>query len=202
MSGSFAVFVWHIRQTLDPTEIRLRVSQCCCPATPGDTCCVSRPFKLQGEPSGTVAGGSIGMLRSWSKLTVAPAREKDTHRAVHMHDPPRTRAYLHPIRRAAPRRAAPPGVYFLYGPIGNLIIVRASGCQPQALPRWNICPIIISHNFEFRETTAACYSRVDFHNFELMKKRKNSSLSLIIKESKEKQNYLIKNINRFLFCKK
>lgn len=129
MSGSFAVFVWHIRQTLDPTEIRLRVSRCCCPATPGDTCCVSRPFKLQGEPSGAVAGGGIGMLRSWSKLTVEPAREKDTHRAVHMHDPPRTRAYLHPIRCTAPRHPAL-SVYFLYGPIGNLIIVRASGCQP------------------------------------------------------------------------
>lgn len=43
-----------------------------------------------------------------------------------MHDPPRTRAYLHPIHRTAPALS----VYFLYEPIGNLIIVRASGCQP------------------------------------------------------------------------
>lgn len=95
------MFVWHIRQTLEPTEIRLRVSRCCCPTTPGDTCCVSRSFKLQVEPSGAMADGGIGMLRSWSKLTVEPARE-DTHHAVHMHDPPRTRAYLHPIHRTAP----------------------------------------------------------------------------------------------------
>lgn len=79
MSGSFVVFVWHIRQTLDPTEIRLRVSRCCCP-TPGDTCCVSRPFKLQAVPSGAVATG-IGMLRSWSELTVEPARERRAHTA-------------------------------------------------------------------------------------------------------------------------
>lgn len=49
-----------------------------------------------------MADGGIGMLRSWSKLTVESAREKDTHHAVHMHDPPRTRAYLHPIHRTAP----------------------------------------------------------------------------------------------------
>lgn len=81
MSGSFAVFVWHIRQTLEPTEIRLRVSRCCCPRPPGDTCCVSQPFKLQAEPSGAVADGCccIGMPHSCSKLTVESAREKDTY---------------------------------------------------------------------------------------------------------------------------
>jgi len=166
MSGSFAVFVWHIRQTLDPTEIRLRVSRCCCPTTPGDTCCVSRPFKLQGEPSGAVADGGIGMLRSWSKLTMEPTREKDTYRAVHMHDPPRTRAYLHPIHRAPP-----PSFKRLFSIRTDRKSDNSSrGCQPQALSRWNIYPIIISHNSEFRETIAVCYSRIDFHNVELMKK--------------------------------
>jgi hypothetical protein len=148
MSGSFAVFVWHIRQTLDPTEIRLRVSRCCCPTTPGDTCCVSRPFKLQDEPSGVVADGGIGMLRSWSKLTVEPASEKDTQCAVHMHDPPRTRAYLHPIRRA-PRRPAS-NVYFLYVPIGNLITEFAPGVANPNSPGKLPLSDYLSTAFEFR----------------------------------------------------
>lgn len=96
MSGSLDVFVWHIRQTMEPTETRLRVSRCCWPS-PRDICCVSQSFKLQDEPSGTVTG-SIGMPCSWSKLTAI--EEKDTHEPVHMYDPARSlRVYLHPIRR-------------------------------------------------------------------------------------------------------
>lgn len=139
ISGSFAVFVWHIRQTLDPTEIRLRVSRCCCPTTPGDTCCVSRPFKLQAEPSGAVADGGIGMLRSWSKLTVEPAKE-DTHHVVHMHDPPRTRVYLHPIHRTAPD-----GFKRLFSIRTDR---KSDNSSRQWLPTrkfsWNFYPIILS----------------------------------------------------------
>lgn len=71
-----------------------------------------------------------------------------------MHDPPRTRAYLHPI----PRRNPPPrvalhhtalSVYFLYGPIGNLIMACASGCQPGRNPSRGFYLIIVSRA-EFR----------------------------------------------------
>ena len=75
MSCSLDVFVWHIRQTTEPTETKLRVSRCCWPS-PRDICCVSQSFKLQEEPSGPVTG-SIGMPCSWSKLT--GIEEKDTH---------------------------------------------------------------------------------------------------------------------------
>lgn len=171
ISGSFAVFVWHIRQTLDPTEIRLRLSRSCCPTTPGDTCCVSRPFKLQAEPSGAMAAG-IGMLRSWSKLTVEPAREKDTHYAVHMHDPPRTRAYLHPIHCTAPA-----GFKRLFSIRTDR---KSDNSSRQWLPTrkllWSFYPIIVSHTSEFSETKTRFYPKVNSHMFRLTKKtlkRKN-----------------------------
>lgn len=122
ISGSFGVFVWHIRQTLDPTEIRLRVSRCCCPTIPGDTCCVSRPFKLQDEPSGAVVvAAGIGMLRSWSKFTAKPERWAHTRQCICMIHHVYAR-YLHSENRTAPHRAGRlEASIFNIEPIGNLI---------------------------------------------------------------------------------
>jgi len=140
MSGSFTVFVWHIRQTLDPTEIKLRVSRCCCPTTPGDTCCVSRPFKLQDEPSGVVADGGIGMLRSWSKLTVEPVSEKDTQRGAYAWSTTYPRVFTPHSPRAAP--AGFERLFSIRTDWKSDNRVRVRGCQSAEFSLSSLYPIV------------------------------------------------------------
>lgn len=161
MSGSFAVFVWHIRQTLEPTEIRLRVSRCCCPRPPGDTCCVSQPFKLQAEPSGAVADGCccIGMLHSCSKLTVESAREKDTYGTWCI-------CMIHhvPALIYTPFAIAAPGFKRLFS-----VADRKSDNSSR---QWSLYPIIV---YRFLARRKLDFPNITFHIFGLLKEKGNFS---------------------------